>query len=66
MSNKPKNLGELWKRADELTLLIAAYQQELKEVEDRINQIQGLTKTTYDRVYDDENPDYIRQSQEEI
>ncbi len=62
----PKRLGDLWDRQKELKILISAYQDELAEIEQRISSITGEKSASYDQVYDDENPDYIRQSQEEI
>ena len=63
---KPRKLGDLWKRQDELRMLISAYETELNEIEQQINRITGEEPTQYKRVYDDENPDYIRNTEDGI
>lgn len=64
---KRETLGELERRRDELRLLINSYELELYKVERRIHAIiGGPEKTTLSRIYDDENPDYIRNTEDGI
>ena len=44
---KPRKLGDLWKRQDELRMLISAYETELNEIEQQINRITGEEPTQY-------------------
>lgn len=63
---KPKKLGELWKRQDELKLLINSYEAELREIELHISRITGEPAASYKQVYDDENPYYIQNTEDGI
>lgn len=51
---KLRKLGDLWKRQEELKMLINAYETELREIEERINVIMGENVTSYKQIYDDE------------
>lgn len=61
-----QTLGDLWRRQDELRMLINAYQSELTEVESRIGHITGETFTAYKEVYDDQAPDSIKGTEDGI
>lgn len=63
---KPKNLGQLWKREEELNMIIKSYESELQDIRQQIAKITGTLNTHYDPIYDDENPDYIRGSEDGI
>lgn len=63
---KPKKLGDLWKRQDELRLLISTYNSELKEVEKQISSITGEPINSYEQLYDDEAPDSIMGTEDGI
>lgn len=62
----PKKLGDLWDRQEELRRLIDSYQDELVEIEKRISSITGQSSVSYDQIYDDQNPDYIRNTEDGI
>lgn len=62
----PKKLGDLWDRQKELERLINSYQDELAEIEKRISSITGEKSASYDQIYDDQNPDYIRNTEDGI
>ncbi len=61
-----QTLGDLWKRQEELKMLINAYQLELNEVESKIGHITGETYTSYKEVYDDQAPDSIKGTEDGI
>jgi hypothetical protein len=61
-----QKLGDLWKRQEELKMLINAYQSELVEVESKIGNITGEKFSIYKEVYDDQNPDYIKNTEDGI
>lgn len=60
MSNKA--LQMLQKRREEILVAIQPLENELADIDHAIAKIEG--KTTLDKLYDDESPEYIKQSQE--
>lgn len=57
-------LQMLQKRRDEILAIIQPLEHELVDIDNAIVKIDG--KTTLDQVYDDQNPDYIKNTEDGI
>lgn len=64
MSKNQAVINALLKRKTELISEISKLEDEVRELNDEI--AKQLGDNILDKVYDDESPDYIRQSKEEI
>lgn len=72
MSNNQIVIDTLIKKRDQIMTerdaAVRKFNEQLEEIEDALDRLAGkeVWRVTDRTFYDDENPDYIRQSQEEI